>query len=146
MAKKTAVTPTNEAVKPMKTLANCSNMEFIAKANEIKGDVENFLRVTKINDIRKEVAPLTGKETDEEKEKIIKDFNHSKWDRIFKACMTEHTELTYDLVAKMCFSTREEIEALSPWEFQLTAVILLGDSRINDFFTGLRLSGLLDTD
>lgn len=132
--------------KPFKTLADCSNLEFVQKANEIKGDVEKFLRATKINEIRREIAPLTGKESDEEKEQIIKAFNRQKWDRIFKRCMVEHADLTYNLIAKMCFTTREEIEQMPPWEFQATAIILLGDRRVNDFFTQLRLWGLLDTD
>ena len=132
--------------KDIKTLINCTNLEFVQKANEIKTDVENFLRVTKINEIRRETAPLTGKESDEEKEKAVKAFNQDKWNRIFKICMTEHTEITYDLIAKMCFTTREEIEKLPPWEFQMIAILLLGDQRVNDFFTQLKLWGLLDTD
>lgn len=131
---------------PMKTLANCSNLEFIKKANEIKTDVEAFLKATKIMDIRRETVELTGKETEEEKAAKKKAFNHDKWNRIFKRCMAEHTDMTYDIVAKMCFSSREEIEQLEPWEFQMMAILLLGDKRINDFFTQLRLWGVLDTD
>ena len=145
MADKTETKPTEEK-KPLKTLANCTNMEFVQKANEIKVDVENFLRATKISDIRRETAKLTGKESKEEKDKIIKEFSQQKWNRIFMTCMSEHTEMTYNLIAKMCFTTREEIEKLSPWEFQSLAIILLGDERINDFFTQLKLLGLLNTD
>lgn len=146
MAKEETKAPTAEEEKQMKTLANCSNLEFIQKANEIKSDVETFLRETKISDIRAEIAPLTGKETEEEKGKKLKAFGMQKWNRIFTVCMAEHTELTYNLIAKMCFTTREEIEQLAPFEFQALAIILLGDQRINDFFTQLKLWGLLDTD
>lgn len=56
-----------EKVSEMKTLMDCTNTEFLVQANKIKGDVEKFLKTTKISEIRRQRIELTGNETEEEK-------------------------------------------------------------------------------
>lgn len=128
-----------------KTMLNCSNIEFIKQANAIKGDVEKFVAVTGINKIRAEQIKYEGSETEEEKEQLQKAFAHKKWDKILVACFAENTDLTMKLIAKMCFTTVEELEKMTPQELEATAVLLLADSRINDFFISLKVMGLFAT-
>lgn len=130
----------------LKTLMNCSNIEFLTQANLIKADVEKFLKETKINEIRRKKLELTGKETDEEKKALDKKRVENIWDEIFKATFVERPEMTMDILAKMCFTTPDVIGELSPTEITNLAILLLGDRRINDFFTALSAWGLLDTE
>lgn len=130
----------------MKTLINCTNIEFLTQANRIKSDVEAFLKETGINDIRRKKTAYSGKETDEEKKALEKKRVEDIWNEIFQATFVERPEMTVDIIAKMCFTTSDEIEKLSPTEITNLAILLLGNERINDFFTALSVWGLLDTE
>lgn len=130
----------------MKTLINCTNIEFLTQANRIKSDVETFLKETGINVIRRKKTEYSGKETDEEKKALEKKRVEDIWNEIFQATFVERPEMTIDIIAKMCFTTPDEIEKLSPTEITNLAILLLGDRRINDFFTALSAWGLLDTE
>ncbi len=131
-----------EKVSEMKTLMDCTNTEFLVQANKIKGDVEKFLKTTKISEIRRQRIELTGNETEEEKKAAEKQHVEKVWDEIFKATFVENTEMTMDIIAKMCFTTHAEIEKLSPTEITNLAILLLGNQRINDFFSALSVWGL----
>lgn len=126
----------------MKTLMDCTSTEFLVQANKIKGDVENFIKVTKIPDIRRQRIDIDSKATDEEKAAAEKQRVEKIWDEIFKATFVENPELTIDIIAKMCFTTVDEIEKLSPTEITNLAILLLGNQRINDFFSALSVWGL----
>lgn len=130
----------------MKTLINCTNIEFLTQANRIKSDVEAFLKETGINDIRRKKTVYSGKETNEEKKALEKKRVEDIWNEIFQATFVERPEMTVDIIAKMCFTTSDEIEKLSPTEITNLAILLLGNERINDFFTALSVWGLLDTE
>ena len=130
----------------MKTLINCTNIEFLTQANRIKSDVEAFLKETGINDIRRKKTVYSGKETNEEKKALEKKRVEDIWNEIFQATFVERPEMTVDIIAKMCFTTSDEIEKLSPTEITNLAILLLGNERINDFFTALSAWGLLDTE
>lgn len=136
MAKKT------EKASEMKTLMDCTSTEFLVQANLIKSDVEEFIKITKIPEIRRQRIQLTGKETDEEKAAAEKQHVERIWNDIFKATFIENPKMTIDIIAKMCFTTAEEIEKLSPTEITNLAILLLGNQRINDFFSALSVWGL----
>jgi len=140
--KETTITPEKQETK---TMLNCSNIEFIKQANAIKSDVERFVKATKINEIRSEQLTYTGKETDEEKAELQKKFAHEKWNKILTACFVENTDITMDIIAKMCFTTAAELEKMQPQELEATAVLLLADERINNFFISLKVMGLFGT-
>lgn len=130
------------AKQEMKTLINCTNVEFLAQATKIKADVEKFIKETKIPELRRQRMPLTGKESEEEKAAAEKQRVEKIWDDIFKATFVERPEMTIDIIAKMCFTTPDEIEKLSPTEITNLAILLLGNQRINDFFSALSVWGL----
>ena len=131
-----------EKVSEMKTLMDCTNTEFLVQANKIKGDVEKFLRATNITEIRRQRIVLSGNETEEEKKAAEKQHIEKVWDDIFKATVIENTEMTMDIISKMCFTTVEDLEKLSPTEITNLAILLLGNQRINDFFSALSVWGL----
>lgn len=130
------------AKQEMKTLINCTNVEFLTQATKIKADVEKFIKETRIPELRRQRMPLTGKESEEEKAAAEKQRVEKIWDDIFKATFVERPEMTIDIISKMCFTTPDEIEKLSPTEITNLAILLLGNQRINDFFSALSVWGL----
>lgn len=131
---------------PMKTLINCTSTEFLKQANLIKNDVAEFVKATGINDIRRESVKLSGTETDEERSQVEKKIIKEKWDKIFTASFVKNPDITAKVIAGMCFTTVDIINKLSPTEITNLAILLLGDTRINDFFIALKVWGLFDTE
>ena len=126
-------------------MANCPQDVFMKHAYTLRSDVEEFVKLTGLADIRAEKPELSDDMSEEEKEKARTAHIHSKWDRILSACFGDNAEKSYEIMAKMCFSDTETIKALQPYELNNLALMLLSNSRINDFFTSLRLWGLMNT-
>lgn len=131
---------------PMKTLMNCTSTEFLKQANLIKYDVAEFVRATKINDILREGLKLSDDMSDEEKAAAEKKHLGDKWDKIFKVCFVENSEITMKVISGACFTTVDKLEELSPTEITSLAILLLGSQRVNDFFMALKVWGLFDTE
>lgn len=126
-------------------MANCPVDEFMQHAYTLRTDVEEFIKYTDLVAIRAEKAPISDDMTEEEKKVTISKHVRDKWERILEASFGENREKTFEIMAKMCFTEVETIKALQPYELNNLALTLLSNSRINDFFTSLRLWGLVNT-
>lgn len=127
-----------------KTILNCSSREFLKQMNAVKHDAEKFIRATKINEIQRSGVDIPDDASDEEKAKLRKKAIIEKWETIFNVCFSENCDLTYSLIAKLCFTDVETIEQWTPTQVSEMLILLLADSRINDFFTALSVWGLLN--
>lgn len=126
-------------------LTNCSTADFMKNAYKLRELVERFESATKINEIRSENRPIKDGETEEEKATNEKNFVHQKWSKMLIACFSENYDLTIELLAEVYFTTPEEICKCEPFELNNLLLKVLSDARVNDFFTSLRLWGLIDT-
>ena len=127
-------------------MAKCDTAQFMKAAYAMVDVVEKFDKATKINDIRAEKLKLDGKETDEEKAEKEKAFIKDKWSRILGSCFGENFDITAEMLAGFCFTTADEIKALAPYEINNLLFIMLSNERTKDFFTSLRLLGLIDSE
>lgn len=127
-------------------MANCPQSKFMKHAYTLRADVEEFVKLTGIAKIRAEKPDLSDDMTEEEKKKAITAHIHQKWDRILAACFGDNAEKSYEIMGKMCFTDTETIKALKPYELNNLALLLLSNERIIDFFTSLKIWGLMDTD
>jgi hypothetical protein len=127
-------------------MSNCPQNEFMKHVYTLRHDVEEFVKLTGIARIRAEKTELTDDMTDEDQKKAITAHTHDKWDRILTACFGDNAEKTYEIMAKMCFTDVDVIKGLEPYELNNLALMLLSSPRINNFFTSLKLWGLVNTD
>ncbi|MBR1749955.1 MAG: hypothetical protein IJ740_03595 [Ruminococcus sp.] len=127
-------------------LANCDTATFMKNAYQLRELVERFDKATGINNIRAEKLTVEDTASDEVKTVAEKNFIKDKWSRILGACFGNNYEITAELLAAFCFATVDEIKELEPYELNNLLFVLLSNARIKDFFTSLRLWGLIDTD
>ena len=107
----------------LKTLVNCSNVEFLKQANKIRKAVADYLKKTKILDRK------TFKSVDE----------------VLDAMLDENAEDTVKILGLMCFKeTEEEINSLEPADLLVAALDMFTSERVMSFFTRLKNSGLMN--
>lgn len=125
----------------MKTIANLSGPEFLRAVNRTRHAVGDLMKVTGIPEIRKQMPELTGKETPEERKKLIREQTKKNMNDILDALMEKHPEETCAFLRGMCILEKGEAEP-DGMELLLAALSLISDERVADFFTLLVRSGL----
>lgn len=123
-------------VKPkQKNIANCTTIEFLKQANKIRHEVEKFLDVTGIMEIRKTAPTYEPNDTAEIKKEKLKKQAKENLCRIFDECLENHIEETVKIIGLACFKTQEEAEQMPVNELFDVVFELIGNERVIDFFT-----------
>ena len=121
----------------MKTLANCTPTEFLVQTNKIRKSVANWLSLTKIGEIRKNLPDIPEDASEEEinkaKEKQVK-INAQK---ILDMVLEEHPEETAELLGLVCFIEPEDLSKHSMAELFGGFNEIIGCKEIIDFFVSL---------
>lgn len=126
----------------MKTLANCTTVEFLKQSNKIRHAVSEYLAETKIMDIRKNKPVIKDGMSEEEKKAALKDQARKNISDMLDAALEENAEATTRILALLCFvEDAKEAENLDPAE----VLDVLMSERVLNFFTRLMQSGLIDT-
>ncbi len=119
----------------MKNIANCTTIEFLKQANKIRHEVEKFLDVTGIMEIRKTAPTYEPTDTPEIKEEKLKKQAKENLSKILDECLENHTEETVKIIGLTCFKTQEEAEQMPVNELFDVVFELIGNERVIDFFT-----------
>lgn len=123
-------------IKPkQKNIANCTTIEFLKQANKIRHEVEKFLDLTGIMEIRKTAPIYESDDTPEIKEEKLKKQAKENLSRILDECLENHTEETIKIIGLACFKTQEEAEQMPVNELFDVVFELIGNERVIDFFT-----------
>lgn len=121
----------------MKTLATCTPREFLRQTARIRHKVADWLDVTKILEIRKNVPDIPKDATEAERQALIQKQVKSNLSKILDAILDEHPDETLDLLALMCFIEPEDVDNYSV-EFYFDALAeLLSNKAVIRFFTSL---------
>ena len=131
----------------MKNLANCTPVEFLRQTNKIRHSVQNWLKDTKILDVRKNkpnLIEITDKMSDEEKAKVIEQnrviarkqamINLSD---MLDIALDSHAEQTLEVLGLMCFVDPEKVNECKPTALIKEFGVMIADEDILDFFTSL---------
>ena len=126
----------------MKTLANCTTVEFLKQSNKIRHAVSEYLTETKILDIRKNKPVIKDGMSEDEKKAALKEQARKNISDMLDAALEENAEATTRTLALLCFvEDAKEAENLDPAE----VLDVLMSERVLNFFTRLMQSGLIDT-
>lgn len=106
----------------LKTLVNCSNVEFLRQANKIRKAVSDYLKKTKILD-KKEFKSV---------------------DEVLDAMLEDNAEDTVKILGLMCFKEGNEVDDVPPVDLLTAALDMLTSERVMSFFTRLKNSGLMN--
>lgn len=129
----------------MKNLANCKPTEFIAQTAKIKEAVKNWMDVTEIMSIRRQLpeyekAPENA--TAEERAEVIKRNAAKKQDQtmqnlseIVDKMLVEHPQETLNVLALCCFVEPDRVDDHTMDEYMECIFELFQSKSVVNFFT-----------
>lgn len=130
----------------IKTLANCTDIEFLQQTNKIRHAVEKWLTVTDITNIRKRlphVEPIP-EGMDKAKAKLIEQKNEKNrqkqikenLDAILDAVLEEHPQETLEIMRLCCFVEPDDDSHRITYYLSAFAE-MFGNEEVLNFFTSL---------
>lgn len=123
----------------MKTLANCTPVEFLRQTNKIRHAVAETLDMAGVSEIRKRQPELTGNETPEERKAALHEQGMKNFGAILDSLMDTNAEAFAAVLGMMCFKEPEDMEGSTGMEFLEAGLELIKSKPVMDFF-GLLLS------
>lgn len=117
----------------MKTLANCSPVEFLRQTNKIRHAAAEFMKETGVLELRKRHPELTGKETDEEKKAALDKQARQNLSDMADLLMDTNAEKTAELLGMLCFMEPEDLENAKGIDFLTPAIEILSSKPVIDF-------------
>jgi len=130
----------------MKTLANCSDVEFLKQTNKIRKYAETWLKDTGVLDIRKRELPTPEEDMpDDKKREFYRANAKERLDDMLDAVLEDHAEETARLLRMLCFIDPDDTETLKMPQLLKAATDMLENQETLDFFTSLGRLGLMNT-
>ena len=121
----------------MKTIANCTPAEFLAQSWRIYKDVRDLLMDVDAASIRKKQPKLSGKETAEERDALIREQAKANLVEILQAMLEKHPQETARIMGLLCFIPEKELDKHSGIELLAPVVEILQNEEIVRFFSSL---------
>lgn len=94
----------------MKNLANCSVREFFAQTNKIRKSVANWLSLTQVLEIRKNVPAVPEGATEEERKEIMTAQAKENMAAMLDSIFEKHPEETAEMLGLMCFIEPDDLD------------------------------------
>ena len=129
----------------MRTIANLNGVEFLRAVNRTRYAVEKLMTATDVLNIWKKKPEYTGKETPEERHKLMKNQLKKNLSDALDTLLEKHPEETYEFIMAMCVLDEGDPEP-DGIALGLAAVSLISDKRVVDFLLQLGKSGLFATE
>ena len=129
----------------MKTLANCSDVEFLRQTNKIRKYAEQWLKDTDILNIRRRELPVPDEGLPEdEKKATYRENARNRLNEMLDAALDTHAEETAGLLRLLCFREADDTTVRMP---QLLGAVsdIINNQEVLDFFTSLARLGLMNT-
>ena len=126
----------------MKTLVNCSDVEFLQQTNKIRKYAEKWLKDTGILEIRNRNPKKAAEEmTDEE----FRANARERLNDMLDAALETHAQETAGLLRMLCFVEPDDDKTLSMPQILKAASEIMDNQDVLDFFTSLGRLGLMNT-
>ena len=129
----------------IKTLANCSPVEFLRQTNKIKYAVEYYLELTGAKEILRRGPAFTGEETSAERVEMRKKQSQENMNALLDVVLDTYAEQTAELIGLMCFMSKEEILETNMVTLLTPLLEILQDKQVLAFFQMLLPLGQMNT-
>lgn len=131
----------------IKTLANCTDVEFLRQTNKIRHAVKKWIDITDIVNIRKRKAELVeipkgtnkaeAQRINESNMQLIKEQGLKNFDAILDSMLEEHPEETLEIIRLCCFvDPKDDTHKVTYYLEAFTE--MLNDENVVSFFTSLQ--------
>ena len=121
----------------MKTLANCSPVDFLRQTNRIRKRVAAWLDLTKIMEIRKTMPEIDDKMSPEELKAAKRKQARENLDKILDSAMELHPEETAEILGLVCFVEPQDLNSYKMIDFLPAISEILNSQEVVDFFMSL---------
>lgn len=118
----------------IKTLLNCDTYEFFKALNSMRNDIDNYFKVTKINDIVYKSYDIPEDLDEKEREKRFIQQGNERFNKVVVTCFGENLDLTYDFLTKVCFGNEEYVKSLGEVEIVNFIFKFFTHKRVIPFF------------
>lgn len=129
----------------MKTLANCSPKEFLVQTNKIRKSVENWLTVTKVLEIRKNLPKISDDATPEQRKEAVSAQIKKNLADMLDSILDEHPDETAELLGLLCFIDPDDLENHRMTELFGAFGEIISCPEVISFFTSLIQLGQTNT-
>lgn len=121
----------------MKTLANCKPSEFLRQTAKIRKQAEEWIALTNIMGIRKQMPDIPKDASVEERRALMNEQARKNLSKMLDAVLEQYPDETLKLIAAVCFIEPDHVDDYSV-EFYLNAISeIIGNEAVLNFFTSL---------
>lgn len=121
----------------MKTLANCTPKEFLRQTNKIRRSVANWLEMTKVMEIRKNLPKIAEDATPAERKAAIEEQVKKNLSAMLDSVLEDHPDETAELLGLLCFVEPEDLDNHKMSEFLGAFNEIIADREVLGFFASL---------
>ena len=127
-----------------KNLVNCSPREFFKQTNKIRKAAADWLSITKVLEIRKNLPKIDDGATDKERRDAITRQIKRNAREILDSILESHPDETAELLGLCCFIDPDDLDNHSMGEIIGSVGEMLGSREVMDFFISLARLGNSD--
>lgn len=121
----------------MKNLANCNVREFLTQTNKIRKSVANWLSLTQILEIRKNVPVIPDGVSKEEEKAIMTEQAKKNFSDMLDSVLDKHPEETAEMLGLMCFIDPKDLDKHKMTELFSSFDEMINCEEVISFFTSL---------
>lgn len=129
----------------MKNLANCKPSEFFAQTVKIRRYVADWLTLTEVLEIRKNVPAFEEGDTEEVRKEKLSEAVNTNIGKIFDSVFEKHGEKTLGLLALLCFIEPEHVDDYEVKDYLGSFAELISCPEVVSFFISLASLGSVNT-
>lgn len=125
----------------MKTLANCNPREFLRQTAKIRKQAEDWLRKTRILQIREKQPTITDDMTEEEKKEAMRRQVQANLSEMLDSMLDQYPDETAELLGLLCFIEPEDLDGVEFKQILRAVTEIINDKDVLDFFISLMRLG-----
>lgn len=121
----------------MKNLANCNVREFLTQTNKIRKSVANWLSLTQILEIRKNVPVFTDDVSEEERKKAMTEQAKKNFSDMLDSILDKYPDETAEMLGLMCFIEPKDLNKHKMTELFSSFNEMINCEEVISFFISL---------
>lgn len=125
----------------MKTLANCNPREFLRQTAKIRKQAEDWLRKTRILQIREKQPTITDDMTEEEKKEAMRRQVQANLSEMLDSMLDQYPDETAELLGLLCFIEPADLDGVEFKQILRAVTEIINDKDVLDFFISLMRLG-----
>lgn len=121
----------------MKNLANCNVREFLSQTNKIRKSVVNWLSLTQILEIRKNMPVFTDDVSEEDRKKAMAEQAKKNFSDMLDSILDKYPDETAEMLGLMCFIEPKDLNKHKMTELFASFNEMINCEEVIGFFISL---------